>query len=194
MRPDDLSGVLTFLRSAEAIKNTMRSAWTSEGHPESVAQHTWRLCLMAMLFEAEYPDVDFARLVKICIVHDLGEAIGGDIPAIHQVEGESKAEQERLDLLELLAPLPVRLQDEITSLWDEYERAASPEARLAKAMDKLETLMQHNQGDNPPDFDYEFNLGYGTRYTSGDPLIARIRAVLDEETARRAQEARPPEG
>ncbi|HEX6912488.1 MAG TPA: HD domain-containing protein [Longimicrobium sp.] len=186
----EIEGVLDFLRAAEALKNTHRSAWTSGGLPESVAEHTWRLCLMALLLRDAFPGVDFARLVQICIIHDLGEAIGGDIPAIHQVPGESKAPQERADLLRLLQPLPERLRARITALWDEYEAARTPEAKLAKALDKLETILQHNQGRNPPDFDYAFNLGYGTRYTRGEPLIEAIRALLDQETAARA--ADPP--
>lgn len=190
MNAGEIAGVLEFLRSAEKLKNTHRSAWTSGGEPESVAEHTWRLCLMALVLKDAFPGVDFARLVKMCIIHDLGEAIGGDIPAIHQVPGQSKADQERADLLQLLQPLPGGLRDEITALWDEYEAAASPEARLAKALDKLETIMQHNQGANPPDFDYTFNLGYGRRYTTGDPLIEEIRAVLDAETAARAADSR----
>lgn len=189
MQPSEIAGVLEFLRSAEQLKSTLRSSWTSTGQPESVAQHTWRLCLMAMVLAPSYPAVDFARLVKICIVHDLGEAVGGDIPAIHQVPGTSKAAQEREDLLLLLRPLPERLQEEIAALWDEYEAAASPEARLAKALDKLETIMQHNQGRNPDDFDYRFNLEYGKRYTTGDPLIESIRELLDRETTQRAEES-----
>lgn len=188
MSPTDLQGALEFLRAAEQLKSTLRSSWTSAGEPESVAQHTWRLCLMAMVFAPSYPQVDFARLVKICIVHDLGEAIGGDIPAVQQVPGGGKAEQERRDLLQLLAPLPAPLREEITSLWDEYEAATTPEARLAKALDKLETIMQHNQGRNPADFDYRFNLEYGKRYTTGDPLIEAVREMLDRETERRAEE------
>ncbi|HEY0018573.1 MAG TPA: HD domain-containing protein [Longimicrobium sp.] len=191
MNQSEIEGVLEFLRAAEALKNTHRSAWTSGGQPESVAEHTWRLCLMAMLLADGFPEVDFARLVKICIIHDLGEAIGGDIPAIHQVPGESKAAQERADLLQLLAPLPERMRAEITGLWDEYEAAATPEARLAKALDKLETIMQHNQGMNPPDFDYRFNLGYGTRHTRGHPLIETIRAMLDQDTADHAARQSP---
>lgn len=187
----EIEGVLEFLRAAEALKNTHRSAWTSGGEPESAAEHTWRLCLMALVLRDGFPGVDFARLVQICIIHDLGEAIGGDIPAIHQVPGESKAAREREDLLQLLRPLPERIRAGITALWDEYEAAASPEARLAKALDKLETILQHNQGKNPPDFDYAFNLGYGTRYTRGHPLIEAIRALLDQETAARAAEAPP---
>jgi putative hydrolase of HD superfamily len=191
MDPKEIGGVLEFLRAAEQLKNTHRSAWTSGGQPESVAEHTWRLCLMALLLKDSFSGVDFARLVQICIIHDLGEAIGGDIPAIHQVPGESKAAQERADLLQLLAPLPERMRAEITGLWDEYEAAQTPEARLAKALDKLETIMQHNQGSNPPDFDYGFNLEYGKRFTTGDPLIETLRALLDADTARRARESAP---
>lgn len=188
MEPSELEQILTFLRATEQLKNTHRNSWTSEGRRESVAEHSWRLCLMAMLLADRYPDVDFARLVKICIVHDLGEAIGGDIPAVHQTAGAGKAEQERRDLLQLLEPLPRRLQDEITALWDEYEEARTPEARLAKALDKLETILQHNQGDNPADFDYRFNLDYGKRYTAIDPVIATIREILDRDTERRAND------
>jgi len=189
MHPAELEQILHFLRSTEQLKNTLRNSWTSEGHQESVAEHSWRLCLMAMLFADQYPDVDFARLVKICIVHDLGEAIGGDIPAVHQTGGAGKAEQERRDLLQLMEPLPATLRDEIASLWDEYEEALTPEARLAKALDKLETILQHNQGRNPGDFDYRFNLGYGKRYTGDDPLIASLRALVDRDTERRARES-----
>ena len=185
----EIAGVLEFLRAAEQLKTTYRSGWTSAGRSESVAEHTWRLCLMSMMFADSFPEVDFARLVKICVIHDLGEAIGGDIPAIHQVPGESKAAQERDDLLQLLRPLPERLRAEITALWDEYEAAASPEAKLAKALDKLETIMQHNQGRNPPDFDYRFNLDYGKRHTAGHPLIETVRALLDRDTAARAEES-----
>ena len=200
MESAELSGVLEFLRAAERLKNTTRSGFTSEGRPESVAEHTWRLCLMAMVLGPSFPDVDFAKLAKICIVHDLGEAIGGDVPAPEQARRRSlgatagKAADERRDLLELLHPLPEPLRDEITSLWDEYEAARSPEARLAKVLDKLETIMQHNQGLNPAGFDYRFNLAYGRQYLTEHPLLAEVREVLDEETERRARETEPEHG
>jgi putative hydrolase of HD superfamily len=189
MKPSELAGILEFLRHAEKLKNVTRSSWTSEGQQESVAEHTWRLCLMSLVFEQSFPEINYAKLVKICIIHDLGEAIGGDIPAIEQVEGGGKAAQEREDLLLLLRPLPERLREEITALWDEYEEAISPEARLAKALDKLETILQHNQGKNPGDFDYRFNLEYGRKYTTADPLIASLREVLDQDTEERARKS-----
>lgn len=189
MDANELSGTLEFLRLAERLKDTTRTAFTTEGRQETVAAHTWRLCLMALVLEDHFPSVDFARLIKMCIIHDLGEAISGDIPAIEQKPEENKSDQERKDLLQLLGPLPRQLQQEITGLWDEYERASTEEARIAKALDKLETILQHNQGKNPEDFDYRFNLGYGTKYTTGDPVIVALRKILDEETERRARES-----
>lgn len=188
MHPSDLAGILAFLRDAERLKTVTRSGWTSAGERESVAEHTWRLCLMAVAFHASFPDVDFTRLIKICIVHDLGEAIGGDIPAPEQARrGTAKGAGERRDLLMLLAPLPGALRDEITSLWDEYEEARTAEARLAKALDKLETILQHTQGANPADFDYRFNLTYGRQYTGDHPLLAEVRRLLDDATEARAR-------
>jgi putative hydrolases of HD superfamily len=190
MQPNEIDGVLAFLREAERLKTVTRSGWTSTGQPESVAEHTWRLCVMAMLFYGRAPDVDLARLLKMCLIHDLGEAIGGDIPAPSQQQNaESKAGRERADLLELIQPLSSALQHEILELWDDYEAAGSREAVLAKGLDKLETILQHTQGKNPADFDYLFNLGYGQRYTASDPMLAAIRARLDEETLRRARSA-----
>jgi putative hydrolase of HD superfamily len=183
----DLFGILDFLRAAEALKHTTRVAWTSTGKQETVAEHTWRLCLMAMVFAPRFPGVDVGKLLRICIVHDLGEAIGGDISAKLQVDMPNKAEQERRDLLQLSEPLPPHTRDEIVALWDEYEQAASLEARIAKGLDKLETILQHNQGAMPADFDFRFNLEYGAKYTTDDPILRTIRAVLDEETERRAQ-------
>jgi putative hydrolase of HD superfamily len=188
MRPDELEGVLTFLRAAERLKTVTRSGWTSAGEPESVAEHTWRLCLMAMVLYDRAPGIDFARLLRMCLIHDLGEAIRGDVPAPAQVAGQDKAAGERADLLELTGSLPRDLRQDILQLWDEYEAARSPEARVAKGLDKLETILQHTQGRNPPDFDYTFNLGYGQRYTGADPVLAALRARLDEETARRARD------
>ena len=193
MDPSHIEGLIEFLRAAEALKTTTRSGYTSAGAPESVAEHTWRLCLMAMLIQPSVPDVDFARLIKICIVHDLGEAIGGDVPAPEQTRRAAagvvgKSEQERNDLVSLVAPLPADLREEIVSLWDDYETAATPEARLAKGLDKLETILQHTQGQNPPDFDYRFNLEYGRQHTASPPIVAALREILDDATARRARD------
>ena len=187
-----LDGIVEFLRAAERLKVTHRSAYTSEGEVESVAEHSWRLCLMALVLRDAFPEVNFAKLVSMCVIHDLGEAIGGDVPAPEQARrraedpAASKSAAEREDLLTLLAPLPYQLRVEITGLWDEYEAGISATARVAKALDKLETILQHTQGDNPTDFDYRFNLGYGRAFTADHPVIVRLREMLDRETMRLA--------
>ena len=182
MEDNEINSVLEFLRSAEPLKDTLRSAHTSSGRTESTAEHTWRLCLMALLFEDHYPELDILKLIKICIIHDLGETIGGDIAAVDQVPGENKNEEERKDLEKLTSSLPDNIKDKILTLWDDYDKVSSPEAQLAKAFDKLETILQHTQGKNPPDFDYDFNLSYGKQYTDFDDLTKRIRFFIDQHT------------
>jgi 5'-deoxynucleotidase YfbR-like HD superfamily hydrolase len=188
MQEKELNNILEFLRGAEQLKNTLRSARTSNGRHESTAEHTWRLCLMAMLFEQQYPDIDTLKLIKICIIHDLGEAVSGDIAAIDQVPGVDKGIEERKDFKALISPLSELTQQQMLSLWDEYENASSKEALLAKAFDKLETLLQHTQGKNPAGFDYGFNLAYGKKYTDFDELTANIRKIIDKDTAQLVSE------
>ena len=187
----DVQNSLSFIREAERLKDVLRSGHTSSGRPESTAEHTWRLCLMAMVFESEFAEIDFARLLKICVIHDLGEAIHGDIPATVQHEVTDKSERERADLIRITGALPEAIRAQFLSLWDEYEHAASAEARLAKALDKLETIIQHNQGKNPETFDYSFNLTYGQKQMQAHPLFATIRAIIDQDTERRSSEGQP---
>ncbi|MDZ7938316.1 MAG: HD domain-containing protein [Rhodoferax sp.] len=177
-----LQGSLAFLRAAEQLKSTLRSGHTASGRAESTAEHTWRLCLMAMVFQQEFSALDFAKVLKLCVIHDLGEAISGDIPAVMQHTTPTKSEDERRDLLTLMAPLPADLAAEFLTLWEDYEHARSPEARMVKGLDKLETILQHNQGANPADFDYGFNLDYGQKYMDSHPLLRQMRNVLDADT------------
>ena len=70
---------LSILSVAEKLKCTTRHCDTSTGRRESVAEHSWRLALMAMLLEDEYPNLDINKVIKMCLIHDLGEAFTGDI-------------------------------------------------------------------------------------------------------------------
>ena len=187
---DNFPAIVSFLQHAERLKATRRSGWTSTGEPETVAAHTWRLCLMALVLGDRFPEVNLDRVLRMLLIHDLGEALHGDIPAPQQAAAGAKAAEERRDLQTILTPLPATTREMILQLWDEYEACATLEAKLAKGLDKLETIMQHNQGRNPADFDYAFNLEYGRRFTSDDPRLAALRELLDRETAARADQAR----
>ena len=118
------------------------------------------------------------------VVHDLGEAVLGDVPA--PLQAGDKTADERAALAGLLGVLPAPVAARLMARWDEYTAVATPEARLAKGLDRLETVMTHVEGANPPGFDYAFNLGYGREHTDRDPLIAALRAPIDAETERLA--------
>jgi putative hydrolase of HD superfamily len=143
---------------------------------------------MALVLAPHFPGIDLSKLLRLCVVHDLGEAISGDISAALQASLPNKAEQERADLVQLVQPLPEAVQADLVALWDEYEAAASPEAKLAKGLDKLETILQHNQGVMPAGFDFLFNIEYGAAYTRDHPVLVALRHLMDEETRQRARE------
>ena len=179
----DLASTLAFLREAGRLKDTLRSAHTAGGRRESTAEHTWRLALWALALGDRLPaDVDPCRLLRILLVHDLGEALGGDLPAPLQHPEPDRAARERTDLETLVAPLPEGPRAEILALAREYDEATPPEARFARGLDKLETLLTHVQGANPSGFDHDFNLGYGRDRTDAHPLLAALREPLDRET------------
>jgi len=184
MGPDagELQARLAFLREAERLKDTLRSGVTASGRQESVAEHSWRLCLTVLAFADLLPDIDPLRLLKLVIIHDLGEIYEGDVPAIHQRADDGRDARERADFHRLTERLPDALRTEFRALYDEYAAASTPEAVLAKGFDKLETILQHTQGANAPDFDYRFNLHYGRVRTDAHPLLAEIRALIDAET------------
>ena len=174
---------LAFLERAEALKDTMRSGFTSGGRSEDVASHTWRLCLWVLVFADELEGLDLARLLQLAVLHDLGEAVSGDIPATEQA-GDKSAE-ERADFVALLGGVDEGLAARLLAVWDDYDQGVSAEARVVKGLDKLETILQHTQGENPADFDYGFNLEYRRAATTGHPLLEMLRQSVDEKTRAR---------
>jgi len=177
-----LTGILEFLQASEQLKDTIRSGSTRKGRPESTAEHSWRLALTVLLFERDLEGADFLKLIKLCLIHDLGEAISGDIPAPLQKPDDNRQERERRDFQTLCTPLREDLRAQFLELWEEYAAARTPEARLAKAFDKLETMLQHQLMPLRDVSFYEFNLGYGRQQTDRHPLTREIRDRVDAET------------
>jgi putative hydrolase of HD superfamily len=186
MDDDRIGGLLAFLALVEPLKDTLRNSRTSTGRVESTAEHSWRLCLMALLL-AEELGADPLRLVGICLVHDLAEALTGDLPATAPRRAKVKEARERDALATLTATLSAAARQRILALHAEYDEGVSHEARIAKGLDKLETILQHAQGSNPPDFDYAYNLRYGRKDSDAHPLLAALRARLDAATRARME-------
>jgi putative hydrolase of HD superfamily len=183
--PRRLEGILDFLQSASALKDTLRTGRTASGRRESTADHSWRLCLLAMLLADELEGVDLIRLLQLCVVHDLAEAITGDVPAPCQAAADGRKDREREALRQLCTPLPEDLRLRIEALCADYETGGSPESLIAKGLDKIETMLQHLIGANPPGFDYRFNLTYGRAITDRHPVLRQMRSSLDAEMQRR---------
>jgi putative hydrolases of HD superfamily len=182
----DVAAFGAFFRAVEPLKDTLRSGRTAKGRQESTAEHTWRLCLMAIALEEALPEIDLKRLLQILILHDLGEAVHGDIPAPEQTG--DKTAPERAAINDLLGLLPAAVAERLIGLWEDYNALSSPEARLAKGLDRLETVLQHVQGANPAEFDYAFNLTYGRAHTDAHPVIRALREPVDAETEERARQ------
>jgi putative hydrolases of HD superfamily len=179
---DTYNNIISFVKELGRLKDITRTAWTKEGRKESVAEHSWRLTMFAYALEDYFPDLDFNKVLRMCLIHDLGEAYEGDISATIAVNSEDKLKTEQEALLKLVEPLSEGIQNKLINLWREYNKCETKEAKLVKAIDKIETIIQHNQGANPPDFDYGFNLDYGKQYAQFHPIIKSIREMVDKET------------
>ncbi|MCM3764957.1 HD domain-containing protein [Neobacillus niacini] len=179
---EDIRNIITFIKELERLKINTRTAWTSTGRRESIAEHSWRLSLFTIVLEEFFPEIDFNKVLRMDLIHDLGEAYEGDFSANLAVQPQEKRKREEEAIERLIAPLSVKMQQQFQALWQEYNQAETKEAKLVKALDKIETIIQHNQGENPSDFDYEFNLEYGKKYSDFDPIIRAIRELVDRET------------
>lgn len=177
-----IHGVFGFIRFAENLKNIERFAYTSSGKRESVAEHSWRLALLALAISTKFENVNKEKLLILALIHDLGEAYCGDIPATMQTPHDGKVECERMCMQKLCAWLPDGVGGELFDLWEEYENGSTLEAIIVKGLDKIETLVQNVQGLNPDNFNYEFNIGYAKKHTDAHKILKRMRNIVDSET------------
>ena len=142
MKPRELLDILIV---AERLKDVTRHCYTSKGRHESVAEHCWMMTLMAMFLREEFPDVDMDKVIEMCIIHDLGESFTGDIPAFDKNPDHRLLEQQRLESWIETFPEPAKSQ--FRGLLAEMNELTTDEARLYKALDNLEAVIQHNESD-----------------------------------------------
>ena len=179
---NNIDKVIRFIKEIENLKSVTRTAWTKTGRRESTAEHSWRLAMLLMVLREDFKDLDIDKAIKMSLVHDLGELYDGDISAKLQNDNDNKAYMEEKAMRRMLTTLPDGISEKIYDLWKEYNECSTKEAKLVKAMDKLETIVQHNQGENPEDFDYEFNLQYGKQYFMDNEILEYMRYIIDEDT------------
>lgn len=183
VKKTDMKQYADFIKEAEALKSTLRTAWAASGRRESTAEHSWRLALFAGILCCEFPELDRERVLMMCLVHDLGEIYSGDISAALRPDENEKFNQEKRDVERVTRFLGDKEAGrEIIRLWEEYSAGSTAESRFVKALDKAETIIQHNQGVNPKGFDYEFNMQYGKDYFINDSRLRELRELIDLDT------------
>lgn len=175
---------------AERLKNSTRHSYTTTGRKESVAEHSWRLILLAYFVSDEFKDIDLEKLMKMCLIHDLGEAFTGDIPSFLKNEEDEERESQLLD--GWVSTLPAPFCDEMNDLYAEMNALQTKEARIYKALDNMEAVFQHNEADISTwiPLEYELNLTYGEDKAEFSPYLKELRSVLRDDSIKKIADAK----
>ena len=174
--------LLEALTVAERLKDTTRHCYTSNGRRESVAEHSWMMTLMAFFMRDEFPEADMDKVIRMCIIHDLGEAFTGDIPTFDKTEEDEKKEEELLN--QWVKGLPDFYSKEMQSLYQEMEERTILEAKIYKAIDGLEAVIQHNFSDLSTWIprEYEMNRTYADDKVAFSEYLKQLREEIRKDT------------
>lgn len=172
----------SILDRAEQLKNNTRHSWTSAGRRESVAEHCWRLTIMAYFLKHKFKNVDMNKVILMCMFHDIGEAFTGDVPAFKKTESDSRLEEQAV--YGWLEELDEPYKTELRTLFDEMKECRSEEAKLYKALDKMEAVIQHNEADIRTwlPLEYELQLTYGKEETAFSEVTRQLREFANSIT------------
>lgn len=173
---------IELMHLAERLKDTPRHSWTSQGRRESVAEHSWRLALMAVFLKDDFPEADWEKVLTMAVLHDMGECFTGDIPAFEKTDEDRRTEYERLRAW--CASLPQPYDAQTASLFQEMEELKTLESRIVKALDKMEAMIQHNEADISTwlPLEYDLNLTYGEAQAAFSDKMKQLRREIKLET------------
>jgi putative hydrolase of HD superfamily len=131
---------ISFFHLLGGLKTTKREGWKRHGiDPESVADHSYRMGMIAM-FAPE--GLNQVKCMKMCLIHDIAESVVGDITPFSGVSRDEKGRREAATIEYIANRWSGPYTTEIKELWHEFEAAESPEAQFAQDIDKIELLLQ----------------------------------------------------
>lgn len=182
--------MIDFMMIIGKLKTTYRHCYTEDNRKESVADHSWRIALMAMLCEKEFPEVNINKVIKMCLIHDFGEAVTGDIPAFNKTEAHEVTEDKAIS--KLLKTLPPDLEAELTALFDEMDTLETPEAKLCKSLDNMEAIIAHNESDISTwlPLEYSLNLTYGEENVKWSQWTKELKEELNKDTLKKIEDSK----
>lgn len=189
----DTKTLLEMLHVAERLKDTPRHCVTSRGRRESVAEHSWRLALLAFWVRDAFPDLDMDKVIAMCLIHDLGEAFTGDIPVFDKTDADSAREDALLGQWVESLPCPVR--ERMQSLYAEMHERQTDEARLYKALDGLEALIQHNEAplSSWAENEYDLQMTYADDRVGFSAFLTALREQVRADSLRKIQKEKNPD-
>ena len=137
---------------------------------------------MAYFLKDEFPDADLDKVIKMCLIHDLGECFTGDIPTFEKTQSDEETEEALL--YKWVKSLPAEFSEEMLELYDEMAKRQTLEAKIFKAIDNLEAVIQHNESslDTWIPHEYELNKTYGDDKVAFSPYLKELRQVIREDT------------
>ncbi|WP_096156896.1 MULTISPECIES: HD domain-containing protein [Bacillus] len=175
------------IKLGEKLKMEMRHSWLSNGRHESVAEHTWRVAFMAILLEPYLSQkVQMEKLLKMISIHDIIEAIAGDVPAFDTLTSqstvESKRQKELAAIIEIRDSLPSEVGEHLFMLWHEFEEKQTFEAKVANALDKLEAQLQHNEAGIDTWLEIEFEMTFLLgKHVNFDETLTCLKDIIVNE-------------
>ena len=161
MTPDQLLQQINFIKEIDKIKYIQRKTKLFHSdRPENDAEHSWHLAMMTIVL-AEHSDVpvDVLKVLKMVLIHDIVEIDAGDTFIYDTQKSHSNTENELIAAKRIFGLLPDEQAEELIAIWQEFEAGETPEARFAKAMDRIEPLLQNtsNNGGTWREFDVDYS-------------------------------------
>lgn len=185
----EIKKLIHFIGLIEKLKCNTRHSWTSSGRKESVAEHSFMLAVMAYLVKDEFPEADIDKVIVMCLLHDFGEAVTGDIPAFEKTADDEMVEEDAVYVL--LQELPEKQREEMQKLFQEMKEQQTPEAKLYKALDKMEAVLQHNEApiETWLPLEYELQMKYGEKEVEYSPYLTELKKQLNEDSQRKIEQS-----